>query len=201
MNEEVFRPPDIVPFVGSLQTACDTFLMDDTYLRKGPCFESNTTDSVSGLQPSSSDRDHEIGFRKQSPRARRRCSTECGAPLIAFSDNQFRVHFRMNADTFEVLCSVLFQHVPKENPIRGRKPIPLDRKASIVPMRMSKMCDFLGDRQSCPKTKFPCFVDMFILRQKIKCSGERGFIEVLTLNLETPFPNSWRRKCNCFLHL
>lgn len=128
MNEEVFRPPDIVPFVGSLQTACDTFLMDDTYLRKGPCFESNTTDSVSGLQPSSSDRDHEMGFRKQSSRTRRRCSTECGAPLIAFSDNQFRVHFRMNADTFEILCSVLFQHVPKENPIRGRKPIPLDRK-------------------------------------------------------------------------
>lgn len=167
MNEEVFRPPDIVPFVGSLQTACDTFLMDDTYLRKGPCFESNTTDSVSGLQPSSSDRDHEMGFRKQSPRTRRRCSTECGAPLIAFSDNQFRVHFRMNADTFEILCSVLFQHVPKENPIRGRKPIPLDRKASIVPMRICPMrVSKMRQISSCPKTKFPCFVDMFILRQK-----------------------------------
>ena len=133
MNEEIFRPPDVVPFVGSLQAACDTFLMDDTYLKKGSGVESDKTYSpISDLQPSSSDKDHEMGFKKQSSRSMRRCSAEGGVSLIAFSDKQFKVHFRMNTNTFEVLCSLLSPHVPKENLIRGRQPIPLDRKASIV---------------------------------------------------------------------
>lgn len=140
MNEEVVRPQnDMVPLIGALYAACDMFLMDDTcMLRKGRRFGGMATTSAansSNDEPSSllstilamkEEEERSEISPEESGKARKKASAE-GEALLVFRDNQFRLHFRMNVDTFEMLCSDLAQHV-KENPSRGRKPLPLDRK-------------------------------------------------------------------------
>lgn len=131
MNDETFQPPnDIAPLLGALYAACDMFLMDDTcMLRKGRRLGTtgiNSDNKPSALLCSLLSTDEGEKSPEKPAKARKRGSIE-GEALMAFKDNQFRLHFRMNADTFELLCSVLAHHV-KENPSRGRKPVPLDRK-------------------------------------------------------------------------
>ena len=133
MNEEVFQPPDDAgPLIGALYAACDMFLMDDTYmLRKCRRLDTagiNSDDGPSSLLSTYLASEEGEKSQEKPVRARKRGTIE-GEALMAFKDNQFRIHFRMNADTFEMLCSVLSHHV-KENPSRGRKPVPLDRKVN-----------------------------------------------------------------------
>ncbi|GAB1598372.1 protein ALP1-like [Argonauta hians] len=114
-------------FLATLYAACDLFLMDDSLPARKSNLSGTTSSNMGTTLLATLARKGQLTTTSDKHKSQIQNSNERDI-LFNFRDNQFRQHFRMDAETFETLCSNLSPHILRDSQTRGRKPVPLDRK-------------------------------------------------------------------------